>query len=126
MADSSRSYYGYQIGNEFEGKILIDGDLLGKQGPANELSAQLLDVFAHEIGHVMVGWGHSDEGNCRTVLKWKSSFSDAKYDRDSRNNKRLMSGGESRKSSTPSKQLIKKEWDLIEAWLKKQEDDGKL
>jgi len=25
----------------------------------------------------------------------------------------------------PMKQLIKNEWDLIEAWLKREEDDGK-
>jgi len=25
-------------------------------------------IFAHEIGHVMVGWGHPHEGNCGVVV----------------------------------------------------------
>jgi hypothetical protein len=63
IADANHSYVGYQIGAEFEGKIIIDGDLSGLQGTPSELSAQLLDTFAHEIGHVMVGLGHPDAGN---------------------------------------------------------------
>ena len=126
IADSARSYYGYQIGAVFEGKILIDGDLLGNQSAADQQAKMLLAIFAHEIGHVMVGQGHPDEGGGKSVLNWKLSVSGMKYQRDPRNNKRLMCSGMPSNLSNPSKQLIKKEWDLIEAWLKKQEDDGKL
>jgi hypothetical protein len=120
MVDALQSYNGYQIGAEFEGKILIDGNLLGQQGTPAELLDTMLNVMAHEIGHVMVGRGHPDHGSGRSVLVWKSSTS-GNYQRDFRNNKRLMKSGTPGPLSSP-KQLIKKEWDLIEDWLSNKVD----
>ena len=84
----------------------------------------ILDTLCHEIGHVMLGRGHPDDGTCRSVLVWKLSASGA-YQQDFRNNRRLMKSGAPGPFIT-RKELIKKEWDLIDAWLKKQEDDGNL
>ena len=64
----------------------------------------------------MVGWGHATDGKCRSVLIWEQTAS-GKYKRDSRNNTRLMATGLPLNLSNSSKQLIKKEWDLMEVWL---------
>jgi hypothetical protein len=74
----------------------------------------------------MIGDGHPSDGNCRSTLCWKLSFSDPTYQSDARNNTHLMTVGGPFDADNPREQLIKKEWDLIEAWLKKLEDDGKL
>lgn len=132
IADSDQSYYGYQIGAEFEAKILIDGNLLGDQSAPDKKAEMLLNTFAHEIGHVMVGRDHANKGDCRSGLYWKSAKSPIYspvplYDySDPRNHRRLMCTDVPLDLSNPCKQLIKKEWDLIEAWLKKEEDLGRL
>jgi len=127
IADSQRSYYGYQIGAVFEGKILIDGDLLGNQSTPDNREKMLLDTFAHEIGHVMVGQGHADKGDCKSDLYWTGKFSNdlssLQWDyADSRNKKRLMCADMPLDLNNPPKQLIKNEWDLIEAWLSEHVD----
>ncbi len=125
IADSDQSYYGYQIGGEFEAKILIDGNLLGDQSAPDKKAEMLLNTFAHEIGHVMVGRGHANKGDCRSGLYWKTltpriGSTVPEYDySDSRNHRRLMCTDVPLDLSNPCKQLIKKEWDLIEAWLKR-------
>lgn len=118
--------YGFHLGAEFEGKVIIGGDLLGKTGTPSELSAILLHVFAHEIGHVLMGWGHPDEGDGRAEVMWKMSFSDRRWQRDARDTTRLMCSSDGSDPKKPGKQLIKKEWDLIEAWLVNEEIKNRL
>jgi hypothetical protein len=89
-------------------------------------------LFAHEIVDVMVGRGHANKGDCRSGLYWRHSKSSNDPNAplwdysDSRNHRRLMCTDVPLDLSNPCKQLIKKEWDLIETWLYNQERLGKL
>jgi hypothetical protein len=110
--------YGAHIGEAGVGKVIIDGDLMGYSGTAEEREKLIMHVFAHEIGHVMTTDDHPDKGEGNAVLKWKSIES---LVADPRDKTRLMCSGDNTNFSNPGKQLIKQEWDLIEAWLKAEE-----
>jgi hypothetical protein len=74
--------------------------------------ARMKLTIAHEIGHVMVGAGHPDDGT--------SNFSLPGTD----HTRRLMCG--SAHSSNPGHLLVKAEWEMVEAWMNREEDDGRL
>ncbi len=113
---AGKPVYGAHFGGAGEGKCIIDGDLLGETGLiANRL---LLHVFAHEIGHVLTGDGHPDEGTGVAVLNWKTDLGIAVNRADPRDKDRLMCSGKNMNLLYPGSQLVKKEWDAIEAWLK--------
>jgi hypothetical protein len=67
------------------------------------------------IGHVMTGDGHPNEKQ-EAALKWTESPLPM-VSKDPRDQARLMCSGEGMNWSKPGSQLIKKEWDMIEAWL---------
>jgi hypothetical protein len=127
MADGQPGY-GSHLGAEGEGKVIISGDLPNYIATPPMVPAQILlfHLIAHEIGHVMIGSGHPDQGTGGASLRWNMSFSNPAWRPDPRDKNRLMCSGNYVDFTKPGKQLIKKEWDLIEAWLKKQEDDGTL
>jgi hypothetical protein len=65
-------------------------------------------TFAHEIGHLLVGSGHPDQESGVAPLLGTDRT------------KRLMSSGAG--SNRDSIQLVKKEWDKAEEWLKNREN----
>jgi hypothetical protein len=87
----------------------------------------LVHVLEHEIGHVMIGAGHADTGNCPATLFWKETNpTPLMRSGDPRDRARLMCSGEGADPDNHGKQLIYKEWTLIEAWLKHEEDEHRL
>jgi hypothetical protein len=83
------------------------------------LSHHLHFTIAHEIGHVMTADSHPGELNYRSELEWGGG-------QDPNLRRRLMGSGASVDHAHPEVCLIKKEWDRIEAWLKHEEDEGRL
>ncbi len=69
---------------------------------------QVIETIAHEIGHVLIGEGHPNEGGGRAPLPGTD------------HSKRLMSTLAVR--SAGAKLLVKNEWDEAEAWLKDNPD----
>ena len=59
------------------------------------------------------------------MLKWNSNRSSIPRP-DVRDKDRLMCSGKNANFDKLGKQLIKKEWDLIETWLKNEEQNGRL
>ena len=78
-----------------------------------------LHVIAHEIGHVMIGSGHPDDNDSEkaVVLKW-----DGNGGRDPNVRSRLLCSGDTQGLRGRGKCFIKKEWDKIEEWLKREEE----
>jgi len=66
----------------------------------------VLETIAHEIGHVLVGYGHPDSG----AFPGKAGIEGSDHGR------RLMRSG-GRDKSRMGTLLVKKEWDLAEEWL---------
>ena len=112
---NGKPVYGAHCGEAGVGRVIIDGNLTGYSGTAVESAKLILHVFAHEIGHVMMTDDHPDEQTGSAKLKWKYTDS---LTADARDKKRLMCSGDNSNFSNPGRQLIKREWDLIEAWLK--------
>jgi hypothetical protein len=104
-------------------KIVIDGDLTNmKSPPDGEKAEHLLNTIAHEIGHVMTGGlGHPDDPGAEktNIVGYGNNGADPNIEN------RLMVSGSISYGKKPTC-LIKKEWDLIENWLKKLEEEGKL
>ena len=121
---NNEGLYGVHFGGPGIGKILIDGDLQTQPRNAEQKKKFFLHVLSHEIGHVLTNDFHPNEDRGPCVLKW--SYTGPKVSKDPRDQARLMCSGSGLNEAHLGKQLIKREWDLIEAWLKKQEDDGKL
>jgi hypothetical protein len=101
--------------------ILVDGDLdSSTRFPEEARAGSILNTIAHEIGHVMTNDFHPGEVDHRSTLEFGATKSDPYV------KKRLMCAGPESDVANPGTCLIKNEWDRIESWLKKQEDDGKL
>lgn len=77
-------------------------------------AASILDTMSHEIGHVLVGLGHPDEGSGPAPLP------------DTRHVDRLMCSGPRRKIDGSSKLLVKAEWDEAEEWMAREESQGRI
>jgi len=95
------------IGNPFVGAAypdinacIVDGDRTGP-GFQNTLGG-VLNTISHEIGHLMIGSGHPDQG-----------FGPAPLTR--LHNRRVMASGTQR--DPDGRLLVKGEWDTAEAWL---------
>jgi hypothetical protein len=106
--------------------VLIDGNQAAYASiPNNGQMRYIHHVIAHEIGHVMISrpgdGGHPGEAKYPHELKWTTHY-------DPYLTKRLMCPGKkaSRNADLVGCCLIKKEWQAIEAWLKKEEDEGRL
>jgi hypothetical protein len=112
-------YYGYQFGGTGSGKILIDGNLMEQPRTPERHKALFLHVLCHEIGHVFTGPEHPNEGKGKCVLRWRLIGPAVSH--DPRDQARLMCSGEAADEDRLGIQLIKKEWDLIDAWLKAEE-----
>ncbi len=125
LMDGNDSVYGQHFGEPGVGKVIVDGNLLGVISTPAHYTKFMHHVIAHEIGHVMTEGGHPDTGQGKAALSWRFQYS-GHYISDPRDKERLMCSGNKANFYSPGKQLIKKEWDMIEAWLDKQEDDGKL
>ncbi len=119
--------YGRNLRNEPGPSVVIDGSLLSFPLAGSDCENFLAHVMAHEIGHVLMGTGHADTGDCEAPLFWKSALpTPARPSSDPRDHARLMCSGGGASFLKPGQQLIKREWELIEAWLKQQEDDKRL
>ena len=80
---------------------VVTRDVIGDQ-----LSDQTINEnIAHEIGHVLIGEGHPDQNDGPAPLQGTDR------------SLRLMNSGYSNVHG--AKLLVKKEWDLAEAWLKR-------
>jgi hypothetical protein len=91
----------------------IEGHVTGYALSEKDRSVNgVMNTIAHEIGHIMTKDGHPDQGEGPAVLLGT--------DRP----QRMLSRGPKRKDDAFL--LVKGEWNRIEIWLKKQEDDGKL
>jgi len=108
--------YGVHFGEAGVGKILIDGDLMNKSSSQSNMDAGFVYILAHEIGHVMTVDEHADDG-VFARLRWDGKSSSA-VSTDFYDKLRLMCSGKNANTNDPGKQLIKKEWDMVEAWLK--------
>lgn len=68
-------------------------------------------TISHEVGHVIIGAGHPDEGQGEVPLHGTD------------HTRRLVA---SERGRNPGHLIVKKEWDAAEAWFTKEEDDGRL
>jgi hypothetical protein len=64
--------------------------------------------------------GHPNMGEGDAVLNWRYQSSDFRMP-DPHDKYRLMCSGKHTNFSNPGKQLVKREWDKIEGWLKFEE-----
>lgn len=80
------------------------------------MDAGFVYILADEIGHVMTVDEHADDG-VFARLRWDGKSSSA-VSTDFHDKLRLMCSGKNANTNDPGKQLIKKEWDMVEAWLK--------
>ena len=111
--------YGIAFGGT--SRILIDGNEARLQSiPAAKRMEHIYFTVAHEIGHVMTGGiPHPGETGYPWKLDWPTRT-------DLYLRQRLMCPGGKANHTSPGTALIKKEWDMIEEWLKKEEDEGRL
>ena len=92
---------------------IVDGDMDGIYDNNDRIPARfrtlssVLDITAHEIGHILCGSGHPDAGSGVAPL----------YGSDV--TKRLMCSGPFRREN--SRLLVKAEWDKAEEWLQGRE-----
>jgi hypothetical protein len=101
LAEGSRAYAGMKIGGQIENQptrqvpyIIVNG------------SSSVGGVIAHEMGHIFMGQGHPD-------VKEQNYFARLEgISQEGRLMKSMFTGNS-------SCQLIKKEWDQIEVWLKR-------
>jgi hypothetical protein len=83
----------------------LDNNPTGYFTPENKRTVEaVLDTIAHEVGHIIVGDGHPDEGSGQAPLMGTDRT------------KRLMCSGPNRQVGASL--LVKKEWDAAEVWLK--------
>jgi len=95
--------------------------------PTRAKLAAFCHVLEHEIGHVMIGDGHADCGTSLAMLRWtKRQLSEKHPSMDPRDQQRLMCSGPGTNWDQPGKQLIYKEWSLIETWLLNEEIHQRL
>ena len=73
----------------------------------------LFETIAHEIGHVLVGNGHPNDGTNQFTLPGTA------------HHKRLMRSGELNRPD-PGHLLVKHEWDAAERWLRTEEAEGRI
>jgi predicted Zn-dependent protease len=67
----------------------------------NESDDKIIHTIAHEIGHIIIGKGHPDEGNSDVILPGTEHF------------KRLMASGQI-SDTYVSRDIVKGEWDKAE------------
>jgi hypothetical protein len=82
-------------------------------------TADVAHAIAHEIGHVLVGYGHPDENDGRSPLPGTD------------HKQRLMrsgdaAGGSIRTGHPPGYLLVKPEWDEAEVWFQKEEREERM
>lgn len=83
---------------------VVGNDLNGRD------SGQLYETIAHEIGHVLVGYGHPDKGSGPAPLPSTSHYH------------RLMCTSRGTGGLVREKLLVKGEWDKAEDWLANEVD----
>ena len=81
--------------------VFIDGDWNLAADPV----AELKHTYAHEIGHVIMGMGHPDQGGGPAPLPGTN------------HEDRLMIGGLNIRRSDPGALIVKGEWDAAEVWM---------
>ncbi|WP_367873902.1 hypothetical protein [Luteolibacter sp. Populi] len=97
--------YGYTKG-EPQNVVYIDGDTDAFDEFLNrDPAAEQLHTFAHEIGHVLFGAGHPDQGGGQAPLP------------GTRHSDRLMVSGGGVRRPDHGKLVVKDEWDKAEDWL---------
>jgi hypothetical protein len=74
-------------------------------------------IYAHEIGHILIEYGHPDEGTGAAPLP---GLPEASY-RD-----RLMVSGNKMRHGNPGILLVKGEWDAAERWMQEEERENRL
>lgn len=84
----------------------IDGDLLLSATTPQASKIREMNTIAHEIGHIMLGKGHPDEGGGPAPLAGTNHI------------QRLMVSGGNRGGLDLEYRLVKGEWDAAEVWLK--------
>ena len=99
--------YGYATRSK--NVVFIDGDidLSWDRFYHRDSTAENKHCIAHEIGHLIINYGHPDEGGGPAPLPGLpvSAYPD-----------RLMTGGEKIKRPDHGKLLVKGEWDAAEVW----------
>lgn len=83
----------------------------------NPSLGRIKSVIAHEIGHVLVGYGHPDEINGDQGVAPLPG---------TRHRDRLMCTGKILAQDGSSRLLVKAEWDEAEVWMKREESDGRI
>lgn len=94
--------------------IYVDGDLLLTSLSNEQKLKQILNTIAHEVGHLIIGSGHPDEGGGKAPLGKEitgSGIPPKSY------YQRLMGSGTVAVDREVRKQLVKAEWDAAETWL---------
>jgi hypothetical protein len=74
----------------------------------------VFDTIAHEIGHVILGEGHPDEGDGVAPLQGTDHV------------QRLMCSGRLRDKTGESRRLVKAEWDEAENWFISEEEEERI
>ena len=104
--------------------VLVDGSLTVPAGQIRKVAAGkegefVIHVIAHEIGHVMTNDDHPGASQYKSNLIWEGG-------KDPFLRKWLMCSSDDLDVANPGALLIKKEWDLIEAWLRNEEIEGRI
>ena len=103
---SGKTAYGFTDINRRA--VWLQGEAFGNEIPEKR-KEQLLHTLAHEVGHVMIGSGHPNQGEGAAPLKGSATH------------KRLMHAATVFYPPGQRELLVKKEWDKIEGWLQTEE-----
>jgi hypothetical protein len=103
---------GYGLTNRIGRTCWVAGQ---KTSVSYDSPEDVLSTIGHEIGHVLVGYGHPDDPGTGNPA-----------DLDGTNNSmRLMCSGDNR-DRLNGKLLLKAEWDAAEAWMREEERQGRM
>lgn len=94
-----------------EAFCIVDGNRKYLSGTHQGTVAGVVNTITHEIGHIMIGKGHPDQGGGPAPL-----------DSSALHPRRVMCSGSAR--APDGRLLLKAEWDAAESWLKSRPNDN--